>query len=116
MSHYINEGMLYSVSKTITSGTVTTEIDLQGGTFCGLIVPASLSSTICTITASPTTGGTFTTVKDPTTNAAYTITTSGSAAWYFIPPIVTASLRYIKINFDQTETSKTITVVYRSMD
>lgn len=107
-------------SVTIADGTTTAEIDLKGGTLVGLFTPASIASSSVTITVAPETGGTFVTAKDPVgsiapAGAAYTLTIAQSG-YYAIPPSVTAGMRFIKLVMSDTETAKTFTLAYRSID
>lgn len=111
----ISELKVNEIKDTIASGTTSAELDIQGGTLVGIVIPASIASTTFTITAALASGGTFLTVKDPLTNSAYTgnVTQSG---WYFIDPAVTAGLRYIKIVYSDSETTKAYSYVLRSFD
>jgi hypothetical protein len=105
---------------TITSGTTTDEIDIKGGTLVAVLIPASVSSTTMTITASPTSGGTFTTIYDGLAqyvsaagNLSFTIAAS---KWVIIPASAVVGFNFIKLVFGSSETSKTYTVAYRHLD
>lgn len=117
MSHENAQVTLKFISDTITSGTTSAEIDLKGGTLVALRTPASIASSTFTITVSDVSGGTYLTLKDPTVTGTntrtYNITSSGQ---YDIAPGVTAGVRYVKIVYNSSETSKTFQYGLRSID
>ena len=100
---------------TIASGTTSAEINIRGGTLVALKTPAGISSTTFTITACEASGGTFVTVKDPVTGDAYTGIIAASG-WYFIPPYISASLKYFKFVYGSSETAKEFKYIYRPID
>jgi hypothetical protein len=104
-----------TLADTIASGTTTAEFNLKGGTLCGIYTPASISSTSMTITAATSSGGTFLPVRDPETGTAYTITIAASG-YYYIPPQISAGLKYLKLVCGSSETSKTFTISYRVIE
>lgn len=105
---------------TITSGTTTDEIDIKGGTLVAVLIPASVSSTTMKISASPTSGGTFTTIYDglplylsAAGDLSFTITAS---KWVIVPVGAVVGFNFIKLVFGSSETSKTYTIAYRHVD
>lgn len=105
----------------LTAG-VSAEIDLRGGTLIGVLIESEITSTTFILTSARTSGGTFTSLKDPTgqygtAGSAVSFTVgSTSVGRHFIPAELAVALgRYIKINFDQSETG-TVYAVYRSFE
>lgn len=80
------------------SGTASDEIDLGGDQLVGIFVPSTFDGTNITLTASPTSGGTFVAVQNGDGDSgAYTITTTASR---FVPIdnlAITAGLRFVKL-------------------
>jgi hypothetical protein len=99
------------------NGTTTDEIDLgRGQQLFGIFVPSTFDGTTITMTASPTSGGTFVTVQDGY-GSTFTITTTASR-YAPIPDLgITAGLRYIKLvcGSTQTTTATEFTVVTRQL-
>lgn len=118
--HGLSQEKVTFIPKVCVAG-VTPEIDLLGGTLCGLLLLADITSTTFTITVSNESGGTFVTVKDPlgtyvSAGSTITFTVGSTATGYFpIPPFVTAGFRYCKITLDSSETP-TIYPALRSME
>ena len=104
---------------TITSGTTTNEINIVGGTLTEVYIPASIASATMKILKSDVTGGTFSAIYDAlgTYTAAGDVTfTIAADKWVVIPPSLTAGLQFFKLEFDQTETSKTYKIAHRSIN
>lgn len=99
---------------------VTPEIDLEGGTLCGVWIETELTSTFFTITASrlPTAeGGIYCTLINPDAAGAdqqFFVGATSDDGYVPISPLLTAGFRYIKINFDQSETP-TIYIARRNL-
>lgn len=116
----INDAKLVFKAVALTAG-VSGEIDLGGGTFCGVMIDSEITSTYFTVTASRASGGTFVSLKDPTgrygtAGAAVQFTVgSTSLGYHSVPPELTAGLQFIKLNFNQSETP-TVYAVYRSFE
>jgi hypothetical protein len=68
---------------SLAAAATTAEIDLEGGTLCGLLTEGDLTSTSFTITVSRISGGTFVTVKDPEAGGAAKTYTLGATATGF---------------------------------
>lgn len=115
VSNSIKVEKIFVTPHTLVAG-LTPEIDLAGGTLVG-VMPGEITSTTFTILVSPTSGGTFVTVKDPlASGAAITYTVGSTSLGYFpINPTTTAGFRFCKIQFDQNETP-TVQVVMRSIE
>lgn len=97
---------------------VTPEIDLEGGTLCGVFIEAEVTSTYFTISAARVSGGTFCTIVDPDAAGAdkqFFVGATSDDGYVPISPLLTAGLRFIKINFDQSETP-TIYIARRNMN
>lgn len=101
-------------SDTISSGTTTAEIDLEGSTLVAIRTPASLASTSITFTVATSSGGTYVPLKDSSGNA-ISVSTSGTASQHALAPADFAGVRYVKAVCGSTETSKTITFVGREL-
>jgi len=104
-SQELKNGKIVFEPKVLVAGS-TAAIDLEGGTLCGILLLADITSTTFTITVSNKSDGTFVTVKDPrASGAAITYTVGATATGYF--PIlrdITNGFRFCKIVFDQSET------------
>lgn len=116
MSDKIKQWKVRYISDTIASGTTSAELDLIGGTLVSIITPASLASTTFTITVSDVSGGTFVTAKDPLTSGNTRTFTIAASGYYDIPPAITAGMRYIKVVFGSSETTKLIKYGIRNID
>lgn len=109
------ENAKHTVTKTISmlidgSATSASSGDLAGLTVVGVYVPASISGTTMTFTASYD-GTTFFPVQNGS-GANSTITISASI---YVPfdPAVFAGVRYLKLVSNATETSKTFVLATR---
>ena len=100
---------------------VTPEIDLEGGTLCGVLNETELTSTFFTVSLSrlPTAeSGVYCTLVDPDAAGAdrkFNIGATSDNQYVPISPLLTAGFRYCKINFDQSETP-TVYIARRSME
>ena len=100
---------------------VTPEIDLEGGTLCGVLNETELTSTFFTVSLSrlpAAEGGVYCTIVDPDAagiDRAFYIGATSDNGYVPISPLLTAGFRYCKINFDQSETP-TIYIARRSMN
>ena len=116
-SNGIETEKLNFISKTCVAG-VTPEIDLLGGTLCGVLLESELTSTYFTVTMARASGGTYLTLCDPdAAGAAKQFSIGSTSTTKFIPisPLLTAGFRYCKINFDQSETP-TVYAAVRSLE
>ena len=100
----------FSLTVATTSGTTSTEIDLQGRTLVGLITPAGLSSTAITFKSAITQGGTAILLADKD-DADFTVTCAASTQ-YHLEPTVFAGVRFLTLELGTSETA-TITLVTR---
>lgn len=95
--------------KTVASSASATsaEIDLEGQTLVGIIIPAVLAggSVSCTFTVATASGGTFRTLKDKG-GSAFTVTIAVNNHIYLDPSIF-SGVRFMKI---VTNASETITI------
>jgi hypothetical protein len=100
---------------TIASGTTSAEIDLKGGTLAGLRCPSGIASSSVKVTSTNAASGTY--IEDLedglTTDKSYSIVASKRRLF---KPSDVAGLRFIKFVFSSTETAKTFTVDYRSIE
>lgn len=97
----------YNKSATIAaSGTTSAEVDLEGTTLCGLIMPATFTGTTITFQMSDDSGGTFVLMHDGA-GASYSKTVATSK---YIPlnPADFAGMRYIKLVSGSTESSQRV--------
>lgn len=104
------------ITATCVAG-VTPEIDLQGGTLCGVFIETELTSTYFTISGARQAGGTFCTVIDPNAagaDAQFFVGATSDDGYVPISPLLTAGLRFVKIHFDQSETP-TIYIARRNL-
>lgn len=115
MSHEVAREVQHYQPDTIASGTTSAVINVRGGTLVAIQTPASIVSTTFTIQAAVALDGTYTTVKDPVTGTQYTGIIAASG-WYFIPPSISAGLKYFKVVYSATETAKTFNYIYRPID
>lgn len=114
----LKNGKVKFSSYTLVAG-VTPEIDLEGGTLCG-VLPGEITSTTFWISVSNSdaaAGGTFVEVKDPLASGVRITYTIGSTSLGYFPisPLTTAGFRFCKLNFDQSETP-TIQIAKRSVE
>jgi hypothetical protein len=95
-----------TVTAVISAGTLTSaEVDLEGFVVMGLFIP-TIDSANLTFTVSPTTGGTFQTVKDKDGNA-FTITAgTGNFAVSSDDMVDISGYRYVKIVSSATQTAE----------
>lgn len=115
-SQDLKNGKTSPIAATCVAG-VTPEIDLEGGTLCGIFIETELTSTYFTISAARTASGVFCTIIDPNAAGAdmqFFIATTSDNEYVPISPLLTAGLRFIKINFDQSETP-TIYIARRNL-
>lgn len=104
---------------TLVAG-VTPEIDLEGGTLCGVLNETELTSTYFTISVArlPTAeGGVYCTVIDPDLSGAdrkFYVATTSDNHYTPISPLITAGFKYCKLNYDQSETP-TVYIARRSL-
>lgn len=99
-------------SFTIASGTDSDAIDLGGTVLCGLFSPASISSTTVSFEVSANGTDFFAAYDNAGVAISYTIAAS---TYTQIDPAVFAGVRFIKLIFGSSETSKTFTLSTRSI-
>lgn len=107
-----------TISDTISSGTTTSEIELDNRVLVGVVMPSGISSTTMKISAAISKGGTFVNVQDGLGQygAAGDVTFTVAASKHLsIPPAITANLTNIKLVFGSSETSKTFTLITREI-
>jgi len=106
-------GYLYLTATIASSGTTSDEIDLSDSTLCGIIIPSAITGATMTVTASPTSGGTFSTVYKDGADLSFTIAAS---KYVVMQPADFAGCKYIKLVSASSEgAERSITVVTRKM-
>jgi len=86
----------YPAATIQTASTTSQEINLRGGTLCGLITPGTFTGTALTFTVSNTTGGTFVPLYDGVAGTQVSVTVTTSRA-YALPPTLFAGWQYVKV-------------------
>ena len=104
------QATLVHSSFTITSGTDSALIDLNGCVVVGLSVPASVASTTMTMKVAYADGGTGLVLTDGIGSAAAKTWTIAASRYIAIDPSYTVGVRFIQFIFGTTETNKTYTV------
>jgi hypothetical protein len=99
----------YPTATITVGGTTSGEVDLHGCELCGVFLPPTFDGTTLTITASPTSGGTFVTVENGAASPA-NVTLTGSAASKYVPLAAAdrdavRGLRFIKLVTGSTQTT-----------
>ena len=115
---FFNQDMLECTDLTVDisedDDLTDAALDMRGKTLVGLIMPAALTSTAITFTASETADGTFTALYD-TSGTEISITVAASR-YILIDPVDFASIRFLKIVMGSGEAEdRTITAVMRAV-
>lgn len=116
-SQDLKNGKTSPIAKTCVAG-ITPEIDLEGGTLCGVFIETELTSTYFTISTAKEAGGVYCTIVDPNAAGAdvqFFVGATSDNGYVPISPLLTAGLRFVKINFDQSETP-TIYIARRNLN
>lgn len=93
------------------SGTTSGEVDLRGGTLCGIHLPASFTGTSLTFTAAPASGGTFRTLYR--NGADYSVPVA-QGKYVSLDPNVFAGVQFLKIVSGSSEGgARTLTLAVR---
>lgn len=97
-----------------SSGTDSTEVDLQGMTLCGFYMPAAFTGTAMTFKAASSSGGTFLPVED---GFGVTISKTVSASKYIkVDPVDFSGVRFLKLVSGSAEgAERTITLAIRQV-
>lgn len=108
-SNQFQDVVCADLTATVANGATTSgEVDLQGTQLVGIFVPAEFDGTTITITASPTSGGTFVTVQDGDgSSSAFTITTTASRYVPIDNLAMVAGLRFVKLVCGTAQTGAT---------
>lgn len=103
----------YSAVSILSGQTTSAAIDLNGRTLCGFIMPAALTGTALSITASDSLTGTYLTLQDGD-GADFSLAIAASK-WIPINNVnLTASLRFIKLVSNASEgADRTIKIAKR---
>jgi hypothetical protein len=108
---------LVQTATVAVNGTTTDEIDLgRGQQLFGIFVPSTFDGTTITLTASPSSGGTFVAVQDGY-GSTFTLTTTASRYVPISDLRITGGLRYIKLvcGSTQTTSSTEFTLITRQL-
>ncbi len=99
----------YPTATIASGGTTSGEVDLHGCELCGVFLPSTFDGTTLTITASPTSGGTFVAVENGASSPA-NVTITGTAAGKYAPLAAAdrdavRGLRFVKLVAGSTQTT-----------
>lgn len=106
----------YDLAAVIASGQTTSgEIDLGGVDPCGFFIPASFTGSSLSFLAAPSSGGTYSPVRDGS-GALYTVAISASS--YIVLPdiVVLAGVRWLKLVSSAAEAAdRSVVIAARPM-